>query len=76
MKSTALVAGIGVTTTSASAQHDVASKTARSVIDEIILGGKAGPDFYGFVPANIESRVTASASMQIAIRKRPGYARC
>jgi hypothetical protein len=57
-----LAAGIGVATTSASARDDVASETARSVINGIILGGKVGPDFYGFVPANIQSRVTASAS--------------
>jgi hypothetical protein len=54
------VAGFAVTTTSAIAQHDTASEAARSVIDGIILGGKVGPDFYGFVPANIESRVAAS----------------
>jgi hypothetical protein len=70
-----LVAGIGAATTSASAQHDVGSETARSVINGIILGGKVGPDFYGFVPANIESRVMASAPAQIAARKRLGYAR-
>jgi hypothetical protein len=69
-----LAAGIGVGTTSASAQHDVGSETARSVINGIILGGKVGPDFYSFVPANIQSRLTASAP-QIAARKRPGYAR-
>jgi hypothetical protein len=70
-----LVAGIGVATTSASAQHDIASETARSVIHGIILGGKVGPDLYSFVPANIDSRVMASAPAQIAARKRPGYAR-
>jgi hypothetical protein len=70
-----LAAGIGVATTSASAQHDVGSETARSVINGIILGGKVGPDFYSFVPANIQSRLTASAPAQIAARKRPGYAR-
>jgi hypothetical protein len=63
-----LAAGIGVTTTSASAQHDIASETARGAISGIILGGKVGPDFYGFVPANIESRVMASAAAQIADR--------
>jgi hypothetical protein len=55
-----LVAGFAVATTSAMAQHDTASGAARGVIDGIILGGKVGPDFYGFVPANIESRVAAS----------------
>jgi hypothetical protein len=70
-----LIAAIAVATTSANAQDDVASETARSVINGIILGGKVGPDFYGFVPANIQSRVTASASTIIAAWKRPGYAR-
>jgi hypothetical protein len=55
-----LVAGFAVTTTSVIAQHDSASEAARGVIDGIILGGKVGPDIYGFVPANIESRVAAS----------------
>jgi hypothetical protein len=68
-----LVAGIAVATTSANAQDDVASETARSVINGIILGGKVGPDFYGFVPANIQSRLTASASSKITAWKRPGY---
>jgi hypothetical protein len=71
----ALAAGIGVATTSASAQHDIASETGRSVINGIILGGKVGPDFYSFIPSNIESRVTASAPALIAAQKRPGYAR-
>ena len=71
----ALAAGIGAGTTSASAQQDIASETARSVINGIILGGKVGPDFYSFVPANIESRLMASEPAQIATRKRPGYAR-
>ena len=66
-----LAAGIAVATTSASAQHDIASETARGVINGIILGGRIGPDFYGFVPANIQSRVMASAPAQIAARKRP-----
>jgi hypothetical protein len=70
-----LAAGIGVATTSASAQHDVGSETARSAINGIILGGKVGPDFYSFVPANIQSRVVASAPAQFTARKRPGYAR-
>jgi hypothetical protein len=70
-----LAAGIDAATTSASAQHEIASETARGVINGIILGGKVGPDIYGFVPANIESRVMAAASAQIASRKRPGYAR-
>jgi len=70
-----LAAGLGAATTSASAQQDIASETARSVINGIILGGKVGPDIYSFVPANIESRVMASATAQIAARKRPGYAR-
>jgi hypothetical protein len=69
-----LVAGIAVATTSANARDDVASEAARSVINGIILGGKVGPDFYGFVPANIQARVTASASSKIAAWKRPGYA--
>jgi hypothetical protein len=69
-----LAAGIGVATTSAAAQDNVASETARSVINGIILGGKVGPDFYGFVPAHIQSRVTASTSTIIAACKRPGYA--
>ena len=68
-------AGIVITTTHASAQHGLASEAAQGVIHGIILGGKVGPDFYAFVPANIESRVTASASTQIAARKRRGYAR-
>src|ERR1700747_2954379 len=63
-----LAAGIGVTATSASAQYDIASETARGAINGIILGGKVGPDFYGFVPANIESRVMASAAAQIGAR--------
>jgi hypothetical protein len=70
-----LAAGIGAATTSASAQYQIASETARGVINGIILGGKVGPDFYGFVRANIESRVMASAPAQIAARRRPGYAR-
>ncbi len=41
-----LVAGIGAATTSASAQHEIASETARRVINGLILGGKVGPDFY------------------------------
>jgi hypothetical protein len=61
-----LAAGIGVATTSATAQDDVASETVRSVINGIILGGKVGPDFYGFVPAHIQSRVTANESTTIA----------
>jgi hypothetical protein len=52
-----LAAGVCAATTSASAQHEIASETARGVINGIILGGKVGPDFYGFVPANIDSRV-------------------
>jgi hypothetical protein len=70
-----LAVGIGDATTSANAQQDITSETARSIINGIILGGKVGPDFYGFVPANIESRLMASAPAQIAVRKRPGYAR-
>ncbi|SRR6266478_9248925 len=81
-----LVAGFAVTTTSAIAQHDIASEAARSVIDGIILGGKVGPDFYGFVPANIESRVAASGfaptrsvaeqfSSPAAAQKRHGHSR-
>jgi hypothetical protein len=70
-----LAAAIGAATTSASAQHEIASEAARGVINGIILGGKVGPDFYGFVPANIESRVMASASAQIGVRKGPGHAR-
>jgi hypothetical protein len=70
-----LAAGIGAATTSASAQYEIASEAARGVINGIILGGKVGPDFYGFVPANIESRVMASTPAQNAARRRPGYAR-
>jgi hypothetical protein len=70
-----LATGIGLATTSASAQYDVGSEIAGGVINGIILGGKVGPDFYGFVPANIESRMMASAPAQIAARRRPGYAR-
>jgi len=70
-----LAVGIGVAPTSASAQHGVGPETARSVINGIILGGKVGPDFYSFIPANIQSRVTASAPAQTATPKRPGYAR-
>jgi hypothetical protein len=70
-----LAVGMGVATTSASAQQDIASETARGIINGIILGGKVGPDFYSFVPANIESRLMARAPAQIATRKRPGYAR-
>lgn len=58
----ALVAGFVFTTTNASASDprvELASEAARSVIQGIILGGKVGPDIYGFVPANIESRVAA-----------------
>jgi hypothetical protein len=58
-----LVAGTAVATTSANAQDDVASETARSVINGIILGGKVGPDFYGFVPANIQSRVMVAGNL-------------
>jgi hypothetical protein len=47
-----LVAVIGAATTSASAQREIASETARGVINRIILGGKVGPDFYTFVSAN------------------------
>jgi hypothetical protein len=70
-----LAAGIGAATTSASAQYEIASETARGVINGIILGGKVGPDFYGFVPAYIESRVMVSTPGQIVARRRPGYAR-
>jgi hypothetical protein len=58
-----LMAGIAVATTNANAQDDVASETARSVINGIILGGKVGPDFYGFVPANIQSRVMVACNL-------------
>jgi len=70
-----LAAGIGLAPTSASAQQDIVSETGRSVINGIILGGKVGPDFYSFVPANIKARVTAGAPALIPTRKRPGYAR-
>jgi hypothetical protein len=82
-----LVVGFGFATTSASATDpDIASKTARSVIQGIILGGKVGPDLYGFVPANIESRVAASGfaptgavseelSSPPAAKERSGHAR-
>jgi hypothetical protein len=70
-----LAVGIGAATTSASAQYEIASETARGVLNGIILGGKVGPDFYSFVPANIQSRIMASASAQMAARRRPGYAR-
>jgi hypothetical protein len=70
-----LAAGFGLATTSASAQYDVGSEIARGVINGIILGGRVGPDFYGFVPANIESRVMASTPSQTPARRRPGYAR-
>jgi hypothetical protein len=42
-----LVAGIAVATTRANAQDDIASETARSVSNGIILGGRVEPDFYG-----------------------------
>jgi hypothetical protein len=80
-----LVVGFGFATTSAT-DSDIASKTARSVIQGIILGGKVGPDLYGFVPANIESRVAASRfaptgavseelSSPPVAQKRPEHAR-
>jgi hypothetical protein len=75
LTATTLAAGISLATTSASAQYDIGSEIARGVINGIILGGRVGPDFYGFVPADIESRMMASASAQIAARRRPGYAR-
>lgn len=59
-----LAAGIGVATTIANAQDGVASETARSIINGIILGGKVGPDFYGFVPAHIRSRVTQIGALE------------
>jgi hypothetical protein len=70
-----LAAGFGLATTSAGAQYDVGYEIARGVINGIILGGRVGPDFYGFVPTNIESRVMASTPGQTPARRRPGYAR-
>jgi hypothetical protein len=65
LSAAALVAGIGLTTMSAThSSHDIkviASEVASSLIGGIILGGNVGPYLTGLVPAHIESRVTASA---------------
>jgi hypothetical protein len=71
-----LAAANGVATTSASTQHDIAFQTARGVINGIILGGRIGPDFTVSFPANIQSRVTASALAQIAVRRKPDMLGC
>jgi hypothetical protein len=60
----ALVAGIGFTTTSTAESPReikvIASEVARRLIGGIVLGANVEPYLSGLLPADIESRVTAS----------------
>jgi hypothetical protein len=55
-----LGAGIAVATSSTNAEDNIAFETARSVINGIILGGRGWAWLLRFVPAHVQSGVTAS----------------